>query len=121
MLGNFHFKMSFYGTIGTFINESGAEYLLTESGILAEGSLIAFIRRKYYNRYTQIHDLVMEWKLYESFLSTLSPKRKNAINDFFTQVPQDKGMQSHSLETSPLFQQHYRSTIDNSRKQQMVI
>ena len=44
MLGNFHLEMAFYGAIGTFINESGAEYLLTESGILAEGSLMGFIR-----------------------------------------------------------------------------
>ena len=43
MLGNFHLEMAFYGAIGTFINESGAEYLLTECGISAEGSLIGFI------------------------------------------------------------------------------
>ena len=27
MLGNFHLELVFYGVIGTFINESGAEYL----------------------------------------------------------------------------------------------
>ena len=48
MLGNFHLKLTFYGAIGTLINESGAEYLLTESGILAEGSLMGFIHGKYY-------------------------------------------------------------------------
>ena len=47
MLGNFHLEMAFYGAIGTFINESGAEYLLTECGILAEGSLIGFTQGKY--------------------------------------------------------------------------
>ena len=47
MLGNFHLELAFYGVIGTFINDSGVEYLLTESGILAEGSLMSFIRGKY--------------------------------------------------------------------------
>ena len=41
MVGNFHLELTFYGVIGTFINESGAEYLLTESGILAEVHRIA--------------------------------------------------------------------------------
>ena len=39
MLGNFHLEMALFGAIGTYLNESGAEYLLTESGVLAEGSL----------------------------------------------------------------------------------
>ena len=29
MLGNFHLELTFYGVIGTFINESGVEYLLS--------------------------------------------------------------------------------------------
>ena len=66
MLGNFHLELSFYGVIGTFMNESDAEYMLTESGILAEGSLMSFIRGKYYNRCVRTHDilaLVMERKM----------------------------------------------------------
>jgi hypothetical protein len=101
--------MAFYGAIGTFINESGAEYLLTESGMLAEGSLMGFIRGNYYNRCTRIHDilaLVMERKWYENFLSTLAPECKDALDDFFASVPQDRSMQIHYLETSPIFQEH---------------
>ena len=84
MLGNFHLELTFYGVIGTFINESGAEYLLTKSGILAEGSLMSFIRGKYYNRCVRIHDilaLVMERKMYDTFMSTLTHEMKDAIND----------------------------------------
>ncbi len=109
MLGNFHLEMAFYGAIGTFINESGAEYLLTESGILAEGSLMGFIRGKYYNRCPRIHAilaLVMERKLYESFLSTLDSERRDALDDFFAHVPQDRNMQTHYLESSLIFRQH---------------
>ena len=74
MLGNFHLELAFYGAIGTYINESGAQHLLTEYGILANGSLMGFIRGKYYNRCVRVHDilaLAMERKLYESFKSTL--------------------------------------------------
>ena len=84
MLGNFHLELAFYGAIGTFINESGTEYLLTESRILAEGSLMGFIRGKYYNRCVRIHDslaLVMERKMYDNFMSTLAQERKDALND----------------------------------------
>ena len=109
MLGNFHLEMAFYGAIGTFISESGAEYLLTESGILAEGSMMGFICGKYYNRCTPIHDilaLVMERKLYESFLSTLDSECGDALDDFFAHVPQDRSMQTHYLKSSLIFRQH---------------
>ena len=90
MLGNFHLELAFYGVIGTFMNERGVEYLVTESGILAEGSLMSFIRGKYYNRCVRIHDifaLVMERKMYDTFMSTLTQEMKDALNDFLSNVP----------------------------------
>ena len=44
MLENFHLELAFHGAVGTLISEFDAEYLLVESGILAEGSLMGFIR-----------------------------------------------------------------------------
>ena len=84
MLENFNLELAFYGVIGTFINESGAEYLLTESGILAAASLMSFIRGKYYNQCVRIHDilaLVMERKMYDTSMSTLPHEMKDALND----------------------------------------
>ena len=109
MLGNFHLELAFCGVIGTFINESGTEYLLTEYGVLDEGSLMGFIRGKYYNRCVRIHDilaLVMERKIYDTFMSTLTQEMKDALNDLLSNVPQDCGTQEQFLETSPIFQQH---------------
>ena len=108
-LSRFHLELAFYGVIGTFINESGVEHLLTESGILAEGSLMSFIRGKYYNRCVRIHDilaLVMERKMYDTFMSTLTQEIKDAMNDLLSNVPQDCGTQEQFLETSPIFKQH---------------
>ena len=42
-LGNFQIELAFYGAVGTFINESGIELILTEADILAEGSMMGFI------------------------------------------------------------------------------
>ena len=106
MLGHFHLELAFYGVIGTFMNESGAEYLLTESGILAE-SLMSFIRGNYYNRCVRSHDslaLVMERKMYDTFMSTLTHEMNDAINDLLSNVPQDCGTQEQFLETSLIFQ-----------------
>ena len=109
MLGNFHSELGLYGVIGTFINESGVEYMLTVAWILAEGSLMSFIRGKYYNRCVRIHDilaLVMEGKMYDTFMSTLTQEMKDALNDLFSNVPQNGATQEQFLETSPIFQQH---------------
>ena len=47
MLGNFHLELAFYGAVGTYISDSGIEHLLTDSSILAEGSLMRFMRGKF--------------------------------------------------------------------------
>ena len=38
LLGNFHLE-AFFGAVGTFLADSGIEYLITEANVLAEGSL----------------------------------------------------------------------------------
>ena len=109
MLGNFHLELSFFGAIGTYINESGAEYLLTESGILAEGSLNGFIRGKYYNRCSRIHEtsaVVMERKLYEGFLSSLSQEKQDAVYTWLEDRSRDRSEIETLLEKDQLFREH---------------
>ena len=109
MLGNFHLELAFHGALGTYISESGAEYLLTESGILAEGSLMGFIRSKYYNRGVQIHDMlaaVMERKMYNSILLTLSEDEKDEVSVLLANVPGEYSILSQYLEDSSIFRQH---------------
>jgi len=109
MLGNFHLELAFYGAIGTFINESGIEHLLTESGILAEGSLMGFIRGKLYNRCARVHEIlaqVMERKLYESFLSSLSRESQKSISELLADVPNSFHDKEQFLQSQPLFKEH---------------
>ena len=71
MLGHFYIKLAFYGAVGAFINESGIEFILSEADILAEGWMTGFIKGKFYNRCTRVHELlanVLEQKMYERFL-----------------------------------------------------
>ena len=58
LLGVFHLELALFGALGTYIDDSGIEYILTEYGILAEGSLNGFLKGKFYNRCTRIHQLV---------------------------------------------------------------
>ena len=40
VLGSFHIEMAFFSVIGKYISESGGPYLLTESGIIENLSLL---------------------------------------------------------------------------------
>ena len=75
LLGNFHLELSFYGAIGTYLNEGGAEFILTESNVLSGVSLMGFLRGTFYNRCTCGNELLataMEALLFEKFVTTLS-------------------------------------------------
>ena len=92
MLGNFHIELAFFGAVGTFINESGIEYILPEADILAEGSMVGFIKGKFYNRCTRIHQLlanVLEKKVYNRFLKDLDLEELELFQQVMKTVPSD--------------------------------
>ena len=100
---------AFYDAVGTFLNESSAEYLLSESGILAEGSLGGVICGKFYNRCVRIHDilaLVMEMKLYATFPPTLPHDRMDAIEKILAEVPSDLNSQEEFLKGQCILRDH---------------
>lgn len=51
--GPFHISLAFFGALGYLIDSSGGPEMLTESGVLASGSLHGFLSGKHYNRYVQ--------------------------------------------------------------------
>ena len=72
LLGNFHLEMAFFGAVGTYLADSGVEYLLNDSGVSAEGSVTGFIKGKFYNRFTRIHQIlaaVLERELFSMFMN----------------------------------------------------
>ena len=56
LLGSFHHELALFKIIGKFIAESGP-HILTETGLLASGSLNGFISGKAYNRCKRLHML----------------------------------------------------------------
>lgn len=92
LLGNFHLEMAFYAGIGTFIADSGIDYLLTEAGILATGSLVGFLKGKFYNRCTRIHQIiaaVMERALLANFKETVTEEEALTLQETLSHSSDD--------------------------------
>ena len=73
-LGLFHIEMTFFSAIGKYISESGGPHLLTESGVIENGSLTSFLLGKSYKRSKRIHQLLalaMEIQHFNSFKLSL--------------------------------------------------
>ena len=58
MLGAFHVEMAFFKALGKLVTESGGGDILTETGVLAPGSLNGFLTGKHFNRCKRIHPLL---------------------------------------------------------------
>ena len=87
LLGVFHLELALFGALGTYIDDSGIEYILTEYGILAEGSLSGFLKGKFYNRCTRIHQLVaavLEKAIFQRYLEDASEDTRKVCEGLFT-------------------------------------
>lgn len=74
-LGAFHIQLSFFKALGKYIDSCGIEHVLTESGVLAGGSMNAFLSGKHFNRCKRIHPLLsaaLQNLHFEMFLSESS-------------------------------------------------
>ena len=112
LLGNFHLEMAFFGALGTYIHDSGIEYMLTESGILAEGSLTGFIKGKFYNRCVRIHQIlasVMERLLFQRFLCTLSEEARTDMSYLLQDAPFEAKPIEEYLAVNDSFHGHLKS------------
>jgi len=58
LFGAFHISLSYFGCIGYFLDGSGGANILTETGVLAPGSLNGFLLGKHYNRCKRLHPLL---------------------------------------------------------------
>ncbi|KAK6168761.1 hypothetical protein SNE40_019944 [Patella caerulea] len=58
MLGPFHISMAYFKAVGKYIGESGGPFILSDAGIIADGSLTGFLTGTHYNRCKRIHPLL---------------------------------------------------------------
>jgi len=71
LFGVFHILMCLFRAIGRFLAESGGPVMLTDSGVLAPGSLRGFIECYNYNRCKRLHQmlaLAFEILLFRQFM-----------------------------------------------------
>ena len=74
LLGNFYIELAFFGAIRTLMDEGELTDILAEAGLLAAGSYTGFVKGKYYERYTPLHEIValtLETKLFKMYLAPL--------------------------------------------------
>lgn len=96
LLGPFHIELAFFGGLGTYIADSGLEYILTESNILAEGSLNGFLHGKHYNRCSRVHQvtaMALEQSLFERFLESECSSDHADLLDTIHTLPSEKESQ----------------------------
>lgn len=58
MPGSFHIEMAFFKALGKLVAESGGPAMLTESDVLAPGSLNGFLTGKHFNRCKRLHPIL---------------------------------------------------------------
>ena len=104
LLGNFLLELAFFGAVGTFIANSGIEHLLTASGVLASGSLNGFIKGKFYNRCTRIHQIVaavMERAIFSNFKESLNEENLMLLQDVVFNISEMNKDNQGVIETTP--------------------
>lgn len=86
-LGSFHIELSFFKALGKYIAESGGPYVLSETGVLAAGSMKGFITGTHYNRCKRLHQLLaaaFEMLHFDSFLQTIEELTEDTVQDILT-------------------------------------
>jgi len=71
--------MAYFGAIGYILEESGGPQILTDTGVLAPGSLNGFISGKHFNRYKRLHTILAAAFRVLSFRSFLKQSGSNPV------------------------------------------
>ena len=105
MFGSFHIELSFFSSLGKMIEGSGGPYVLSGSGILAEGSLNMFLKGKMYNRCRRSHTMLatcLHGLHLRRFIQDVSIKDDTlaALNEWVAKEEQDVPLQLKEVATA---------------------
>ena len=109
--------------MGTLLSDSGVEFILSDAGVLAEGSMIGFIKGKFYNRCTRIHEIlatVLEQKLYDRFLQDLPEKDRDSFQEMMFAILADPDLANERLSDSTvtrhldMYNNYFKSVLSGS-------
>lgn len=56
--GAFHIMLAYFAALGFILAESGGPHILTDTDVLAQGSVNGFISGRHYNRCKRLHPLL---------------------------------------------------------------
>lgn len=96
--------MSFFKAIGKFISESGLPHILTESGVLAQGSLRGFLNGTNFNRNKRIHPMLavaLETLHFESFLKNQDTMEKTRLTALLLTIKLEPGEETNFCNSLP--------------------
>ena len=98
--GSFHIELAYFGALGYYLQGSGIEHILSESGVLASGSVVGFLRGKHFNRCKRIHillSLALEICLFQKFMENYS--NSALLKELHDQIEKlNKNLSQESLE-----------------------
>ncbi|CAH1099505.1 unnamed protein product [Psylliodes chrysocephalus] len=113
-LGGFHMQLAFFKAVGKFIDGCGIVDILTESEVLAAGSVNGFIESKHFNRCKRIHPIfagALQMSHFDLFMSESAFSQDSFISDL--KVVFDLPVPSHeSLILSPVLEEVIRKYKD---------
>ena len=113
--GPFHISLAFFRALGYLIDSSGGPEMLTESGLLATGSLNGFLSGNHYNRCKRLHPMLataLQILHFRFFLSLNGPISEELYRDLFKEKTPEA---MKELEASPAyisFMQKYSEFAD---------
>jgi len=119
MFGVFHIFICFFRAIGRIIAESGGPAMLTDTDVLAPGSLRGFIECKSYNRCRRLHPmlaLAFEILLYRRFITDYdqADELHNEMKNYASQF--EKKKEVDDICDSPTFMEVFREYEKYKRK-----
>ena len=56
----FHILLAYFGSLGYIIDESGGPHILTDTEVLAAGSMNGFLSGKHFNRCKRLHPMLSQ-------------------------------------------------------------
>ena len=113
MPGGFHIEMAFFKALGEIIAESGGPFVLTETSVIASGSLNSFLQGKNFNRCKRVHPILavaLQILHFNSFLDFHEgiDEMTDVLRDIDSAVSEEA---CKVLETSPVLNSSYTYMI----------
>ena len=123
MLKNLQIELAFFWAVGTLLSEYDIEFILNEADILAEGSVMGFIKEKFYNRCIRIHELlsnVMEQNLYERFIHEIPEEEYNTFQEVLATISSEPSQVEEHLSNPvitqylQMYEEYFQSVLDGN-------